>query len=210
MGLIWEGASMAKALRAAIYLRVSRDSKTTENQRIVLTKLAERRGFEIVHQYEDQGISGGKGRDKRPAFDQMLKDAMRRRFDVLLVWSMDRLERSVLHVALAMAELDAAGVALISEQQGIDGTGPFGRAMMQMATVFAELERSMIRSRVMAGLDRVREQGKKLGRPSVGGKIEEAIRQQLDAGHGILKVAKIVGVGSGTVQRVKREMGEVA
>jgi DNA invertase Pin-like site-specific DNA recombinase len=197
---------MARGLRAAIYLRVSRDSQTTENQRIVHTKLAERRRFEIVHQYADQGVSGGKGRDKRPAFDQMLKDAMRRRFDVLLVWSMDRLGRSVLHVAQAMAELDAAGVALISEQQGIDGTGPFGRAMMQMATVFAELERSMIRSRVMAGLDRVREQGKKLGRPSVGRKVEDAIRQQLGAGHGILKVAKIVGCGSGTVQRVRRSM----
>ena len=73
-------------------------------------------------------------------------------------------------------------------------------------TVFAEPERSMIRSRVMAGLDRVREQGKKLGRPSVGRKVEEAIRQQLDAGHGILKVAAMVGVGSGTVQRVKKEM----
>jgi DNA invertase Pin-like site-specific DNA recombinase len=198
---------MAKALRAAMYLRVSRDSQTTENQRIVLAKLAERRGFEIVQQYEDQGISGGKGRDKRPAFDQMLKDAMRRRFDVLLIWSMDRLGRSVLHVAQAMAEMDAAGVALISEQQGIDGTGPFGRAMMQMATVFAELERSMIRSRVMAGLDRVRAEGiKKLGRPPIGRKVEQAIRQHLGAGHGILKVAKIVGCGSGTVQRVKREM----
>src|ERR1700733_1522872 len=169
---------MAKVLRAAIYLRVSRDSQTTENQRIVLAKLAERRGFEIVKEYEDAGIGGGQGRDKRPAFDQMLKDAMRRRFDVLLIWSMDRLGRSVLHVAQAMAELDAAGVALISEQQGIDGTGPFGRAMMQMATVFAELERSMIRSRVMAGLDRVREQGKKLGRPLIGSKIEDAIRKQ--------------------------------
>jgi DNA invertase Pin-like site-specific DNA recombinase len=198
---------MPKALRAALYLRVSRDSQTTENQRIVLVKLAERRSFEIVKEYEDQGISGGKGRDKRPAFDQMLKDAMRRRFDVLLIWSMDRLGRSVLHVAQAMAELDAAGVALISEQQGIDGTGPFGRAMAQMATVFAELERSMIRSRVVAGLDRVRAEGKKtLGRPKIGSKVEEAIRQQLAAGHGILKIAQIVGCGSGTVQRVKREM----
>jgi DNA invertase Pin-like site-specific DNA recombinase len=197
---------MAKVLRAAMYLRVSRDSQTTENQRIVLTKLAEHRGFEIVKQYEDAGISGGKGRDKRPAFDQMLKDAMRRRFDVCLVWSMDRLGRSVLHVAQAMAELDAAGVALISEQQGIDATGPFGRAMMQMATVFAELERSMIRSRVMAGLDRVRAEGKALGRPQVGQKVEEAIRQHLGAGHGILKIARIVGCGSGTVQRVKRNI----
>jgi DNA invertase Pin-like site-specific DNA recombinase len=200
---------MAKAVRAALYLRVSRDSQTTENQRIVLTKLAEHRGFEIVKEYEDQGISGGKGRDRRPAFDQMLKDAMRRRFDVLLVWSMDRLGRSVLHVAQAMAELDAAGVALVSEQQGIDATGPFGRAMMQMATVFAELERSMIRSRVMAGLDRVRAEGKTLGRPQVGRKVEDAIRHQLGAGHGILKVAKIVGCGSGTVQRVKRNIAAV-
>jgi DNA invertase Pin-like site-specific DNA recombinase len=198
---------MAKALRAALYLRVSRDSQTTENQRIVLTTLAGHRGFQIVREYEDAGISGGKGRDKRPAFDQMLKDAVRRRFDVLLIWSMDRLGRSVLHVAQAMAELDAAGVALMSEQQGVDGTTPFGKAMMQMATVFAELERSMIRSRVMAGLDRVRAEGKKsLGRPPIGRKIEETIRQQLAAGHGILKVAKIVGCGSGTVQRVKREI----
>src|ERR1700688_2292828 len=197
---------MAKGLRAALYLRGSRDSQTTENQRIVLAQLASRRGFEIVKEYEDAGISGGKGRDKRPAFDQMLKDAMRRRFDVLLIWSMDRLGRSVLHVAQAMAELDAAGVALISEQQGIDATGPFGRAMMQMATVFAELERSMIRSRVMAGIDRVRAEGKTLGRPSVGRPVEEAIRQHLGAGHGILKVANIVGCGSGTVQRIKKEM----
>ena len=196
---------MAKAVRAAIYLRVSRDCQTTENQRIVLSKLADHRRFEVVKEYEDQGISGGKGRDKRPAFDQMLKDAMRRRFDVCLVWSMDRLGRSVLHVAQAMAELDAAGVALISEQQGIDATGPFGRAMMQMATVFAELERSMIRSRVMAGIDRARAEGKTLGRPKVGSEVEEAIRDHLAAGNGILKVAKLLGVGSGTVQRVKRE-----
>jgi DNA invertase Pin-like site-specific DNA recombinase len=202
---------MTKILRAALYLRVSRDSQTTENQRIVLTTLAAHRSFEIVREYEDQGISGGKGRDKRPAFDAMLKDAMRRCFDVLLIWSMDRLGRSVLHVAKAMAELDVAGVALISEQQGIDATGPFGRAMMQMATVFAELERSMIRARVVAGLDRVRAEGKKtLGRPKVGSKVEDSIRSKLAEGHGILKVAKLVGVGSGTVQRIKREIARTA
>lgn len=206
----FRGRGIGEDITAAVYLRVSRDSQTTENQRIVVTKLAERRGFEIIHQYEGQGVSGGKGRDKRPAFDQLLKDAMRRRFDILLVWSMDRLRRSVLHVAQATAELDAGGVALISHQQGIDGTCPLGRAMMRMATVFAELERSMIRSRVMAVLDRVREQGGRLGRPSVGRKVEDAIRLQLGTGHGILKVAKIVGCGSGTVQRVKREMAAAA
>jgi Resolvase, N terminal domain len=117
------------------------------------------------------------------------------------------LGRSVLHVASAMAEMDAAGVALYSDQQAIDSTSPFGKAMMQMACVFGELEREMIRARVVAGLNRVREQGiKKLGRPQVGRGIEESIRRQLGAGHGILKVARMVGCGSGTVQRVKREM----
>ena len=195
-------------MRAALYLRVSTtDGQTTENQRLALTKVAEHRGWEIVQTYEDAGISGAKGRDKRPGFDQMLKDAVRGRFHVCMCWSIDRLGRSVLHVANAMAELDAAGVALYSDKQAIDSTSPFGKAMLQMACVFGELEREMIRARVVAGLNRVREQGvKTLGRPKVGRKVEEAIRQQLGAGHGILKVAKIVGVGSGTVQRVKREM----
>jgi DNA invertase Pin-like site-specific DNA recombinase len=105
-------------------------------------------------------------------------------------WSIDQLGRSVLHVANALAELDAAT----------------GRAMIQMASVFGEQERLIIRSRVLAGLDRVRQQGKKLGRPKVSPKIENAIREHLRVGNGILKVAALVGVGSGTVQRVKREM----
>jgi DNA invertase Pin-like site-specific DNA recombinase len=198
----------AKQVRAALYLRVSTtDGQTTENQRLALAKVAGHRGWEIVQTYEDAGISGTKGRDKRPAFDQMLKGAVRGRFDICMCWSIDRLGRSVLHVANAMAELDAAGVALYSDQQAIDSTSPFGKAMIQMACVFGELEREMIRSRVIAGLNRVRQQGiKKLGRPPVGREVEAAIRQQLGAGHGILKVARMLGVGSGTVQRVRREM----
>ena len=195
-------------IRAAVYLRVSRDDQTTENQRLVLARVAGHRGWEIVHAYEDQGISGAKGRDQRPAFDQMLKDAVRRRFDILLVWSIDRLGRSVLHVANALAELDAAGIRLYCDQQGIDSSTPMGRAMIQMASIFGEQERSILRDRVIAGLNRVRQQGKRLGRPKVAAKVEQAIRTHLMAGNGILKVAKMVGCGSGTVQRVKREMAE--
>jgi DNA invertase Pin-like site-specific DNA recombinase len=136
----------------------------------------------------------------------MLKDAVRRRFDVLMVWSIDRLGRSVLHVANALAELGAAGVALYSDQQAIDSTTPMGRAMIQMASVFGEQERQIIRSRVLAGLDRVRQQGKKLGRPKVSPKGRECDLSAFGGRHGILKVAALVGVGSGTVQRVKREM----
>ena len=133
-------------VRAAIYLRVSRDDQTTENQRLVLARVAEHRGWLIVQTYEDQGISGAKGRDQRPAFDAMLKDAVRRRYDILMVWSIDRLGRSVLHVANALAELDAAGIRLYCDQQGIDSGTPMGRAMIQMASVFGEQERSMLRS----------------------------------------------------------------
>lgn len=166
-----------------MYLRVSTtDRQTTENQRLVLAKVAEHRGWEIVQTYEDFGISGAKGRDKRPAFDQMLQDAVRRKFDVTMRWSIDRLGRSVLHVANAMAELDAAGAALYSDQQALNSTSPFGKAMIQMACVFGELEREMIRARVIGGLNRVREQGTKLGRPTIGRKIEDAVRRQLGFG----------------------------
>src|ERR1700733_8381521 len=102
-------------VRAAIYMRVSTtDGQTTENQRMALARVAGHRGWEIVQTYEDAGISGAKGRDQRPAFDQMLKDAVRGRFDVCMCWSIDRLGRSVLHVASAMAELDASRVYFYS------------------------------------------------------------------------------------------------
>ena len=152
-------------MHAAIYLRVSRDDQTTENQRLVLERVAGHRGWSIFQTYEDLGISGAKGRDQRPAFAQMLKDAVRRRYDILMCWSIDRLGRRVLHVANAPAELDAAGVRLYCDREGIDSSTPMGRAMIQMASVFGEQERSMLRSRVLAGLERVRQQGKKLGRP---------------------------------------------
>jgi DNA invertase Pin-like site-specific DNA recombinase len=192
--------------RAAIYLRVSSDDQTTENQRLVLARVAAHRGWLIVQTYEDQGISGAKGRDQRPAFDQLLTDAVRRKFDILMVWSIDRLGRSVLHVANALAEFDGAAIRLYCDRAGIDSSTPMGRAMIQMASVFGEQERSILRSRVLAGLERVRAQGGKLGRPKVSPKIENAIRTHLSAGKGILKVAALVGAGSGTVQRVKREM----
>jgi DNA invertase Pin-like site-specific DNA recombinase len=201
---------MTKGKRAALYLRVSTDGQTTDNQRRVLIEVAQRRGWTLATTYEDAGISGAKGRDKRPGFDAMLKDATRRRFDVLMFWSIDRLGRSTAAVAAALAELEAAGVAIYADKEAVDATTPHGRAMLQMAAVFAELERSMIRERIMAGLARVRAEGKKkLGRPKVGGKREDAIRARLTAGDGMLKVAKTLGVGVSTVQRVKAEMSAV-
>ena len=130
----------SKTKRVALYLRVSTDEQTTSNQRLALMEVGDRRGWNIVKVYEDAGISGAKGRDKRPGFNATMKDALRRHFDVLAVWSIDRLGRSTATVATALAELDAAGVAIYSDREGMDATTPHGRAMLQMAAVFAELE----------------------------------------------------------------------
>ena len=182
---------MSKGKRAALYVRVSTDGQSTNNQRQALTEMAERRGWTVTTTYEDAGISGAKGRDKRPGFDAMLRDATRRRFDVLMFWSIDRLGRSTAAVTAALADLEAAGVAIYADKEAMDATTPHGRAMLQMAAVFAELERGMIRERVMAGLARVRAEGKKtLGRPKVAMKVEDAIRARLSAGDGMLKVSK--------------------
>lgn len=176
-----------------------------ENQRRVLSEVAVRRGWEIVHTYRDAGISGAKGRERRPAFDAALQDAVRRRFDVLMCWSIDRLGRSTAMVAGALADLEAAGVAIYADREAMDATTPHGRAMLQMAAVFAELERSMIRERVLAGLARARAAGHKLGRPMVSAKTEAAIRARLKTGEGMVKIARAPGVGVSTVQRVRNE-----
>src|SRR4051794_31391015 len=152
--------------RAAIYLRVSTAGQTVENQRTDLLKLAELRGFEVVATYSDEGISGTKGRDKRPGLDNLLKDAKRHRFDIVLFWAVDRLGRSTSAVATAMEELQAAGVAQFYFKESMDPSTAHGRAMLEMAAVFARLEREMIVERVNAGIARVKETGKtRSGRP---------------------------------------------
>ena len=142
--------------RAALYLRVSTDGQTTENQRLVLAEVAERRGWAVVATYDDQGFSGAGAREKRPGFDRMLKDAGRRRFDILMVAAIDRLGRSTATVSTALADLSGAGTAIYSHREGLDGTTAYGRAMLNMASVFAELEHDLIRDRVRAGLARAR------------------------------------------------------
>ena len=146
-----------------------------------------------------QGISGAKGRDQRPAFDKLCKDATRRHFDVVLAWSIDRTGRSVHGVSGFIMEMSELGVAQYYHQQAIDTATPAGKAMVQMCGVFAELERDMIRERINPGLARARANGVKLGRP----KVERRVRRELAKGTGIVKVAKMVGVGNGTVARIK-------
>ena len=197
---------MTKPMRAAIYLRVSTGEQTTANQRRELEAAAAARCWQVVGVYADEGISGAKGRDSRPQLDLMLKDAVRRKFDVVMVWAVDRLGRSLSDLIGSMQELHGAKVDLFMLQQGIDTTTPGGKAMFGMLGVFAEFERSMIQSRVKAGLERAKASGVKLGRKPIAPKVEKAIRERLTAGMGMLKIAAELGVGSGTVQRVAREM----
>lgn len=193
------------AKRAALYLRVSTDGQTTDNQRRELLEVAARSGWEIKEIYEDLGISGAKGRDKRSAFDKLLKDATRRKFDIVAAWSVDRLGRSLQDLISFLSEIHGYGIDLYLHQQGIDTTTPAGKAMFQMLGVFSEFERSMIRDRVNAGLARAKANGVILGRPQTDLETENAIRATLATGTGILKTAKIHGVGTSVVQRIKHE-----
>jgi DNA invertase Pin-like site-specific DNA recombinase len=192
--------------RAAIYVRVSTDKQTIENQLRELHQIAKRRGWEIVQEYRDAGISGAKGREARPGLDEMLKDAQRRRFDVVMSWTIDRLGRSLIDLLGTIQTLEACNVDLYLDQQSIDTTTPAGKLMFQITGAFAEFERSMIRQRVNAGLKRAVEAGKQLGRPRIDPALEKRIQSQLPGGKGMSKVAAECGVGSGTVQRIKHEM----
>ncbi len=188
--------------RAALYLRVSTDHQTTENQRQHLMDVAERAGWEIVEVYEDAGISGAKGRKERPAFDRMCSDATRRRFDVIMAWSVDRLGRSLQDLVTFLGELHSSGIDLFLHQQGIDTTTPAGKAMFQMLGVFAEFERAMIRERVVAGLDRARTNGKKLGRPEIDHTKRSEVLMARDTGLSVRKISQQAGLSVGAVHKI--------
>ena len=197
---------VTKRKRAALYLRVGTDGQTVDNQRLALEAVCEQRGWQVVQVYSDNGISGGKGRAQRPGLDGMLRDASRGRFDVVLAWALDRLGCSLVDLLDTLGELEGASVALILHQQAIDTTTPAGRLFFQVTGAFAEFERSIIRSRVTAGLERARARGVRLGRPRTSTKVEAAIRARLAKGEGIKKVAKAIDVGNGTVSRIKASM----
>lgn len=195
--------------RAAIYLRVSTDHQTVENQRLVLEEVARRSGWEIVHVFEDQGISGAKGRDKRPGYDALLKAIARKDVQVVAAWSVDRLGRSLPDLVSFLNEVQATGCDLYLHQQAIDTSTPSGRMLFQMLGVFAEFERSIIRSRVVAGLERARANHVRIGRPPTSRSRLEKVEKALKNGLSVRKAALETGVSTATVMRVKRSMRTV-
>ncbi len=189
-------------MKVAIYARVSTNEQTTDNQVRELTEWADRAGHEIVTIYDDNGVSGAKGREYRKEFDKLLKGAVRREFDLVAAWSVDRLGRSLQDLIGFLQELHGAGVDLYLHQQALDTTTPSGKAMFQMMGVFAEFERSMISERVKAGLARTKAKGTTLGRPKTSSKTEKQIRRLHSKGMGMLRIGKELGVGTSVVQRV--------
>jgi DNA invertase Pin-like site-specific DNA recombinase len=190
--------------RAVLYLRVSTIDQTTATQERELREIAGRMGCEIIKVYKDHGISGAKGRNGRPAFDALCRDAARRQFDVIMAWSVDRLGRSLQDLVGFLSEIHALKVDLYLHQQGLDTTTPAGKAMFQMMGVFAEFERAMIQERVRAGLRRARGEGKRLGRPPIDPALAERIRAALAGGLSVRKTAAKFKINPTTVQRVSR------
>ena len=149
--------------RVALYARVSTSDQTTESQLLDLRRYIRDRGWQPFNEYTDDGISGTK--DSRPALNQLMDDACKRRFDVVLVWRFDRFARSTKHLILALEEFRNLGIDFVSYQENIDTSSPLGGAIFTIISAVAQLERDIIAERVKAGLRRARERGKRLGRP---------------------------------------------
>jgi DNA invertase Pin-like site-specific DNA recombinase len=192
--------------RAALYVRVSTAERgqTVENQLQPLREAAERLGWTVVSIYRDEGISGAKGRQQRPGLDALLKGVARREFDVVAAWSVCRLGRSLSDLIGLLGELRSRDIDLYLHVQGIDTSTPSGRMLFGMLGVFAEFERSMVRDRVMAGLDRARASGKRLGRPRTTPFQIGRIRAALDEGRGVRETARLLKVSPAKVSEVRR------
>jgi DNA invertase Pin-like site-specific DNA recombinase len=182
-------------MRAAIYARVSTFDQEPENQLQELRRYIEARRW-TGEEYVDRGVSGAK--DRRPALDALIRDAKRRRFDVLVCWRLDRLGRNLKHLITLLEELQALGVAFVSLAEGIDATTPAGKLQMHILGAIAEFERARIAERVRAGLDRARAQGRRLGRPRV---VPSGERLRAVQGLTVREAAKVLGVSRSTAQR---------
>jgi DNA invertase Pin-like site-specific DNA recombinase len=186
--------------RAGLYLRVSTVDQHPETQLLDLRQMAAQRGYEIVQEYTDR-ISGAKAR--RPGLDELMRDAKRGRFDVVLIWACDRIARSTRHLLEVLDELNRLGVEFVSFREQIDTGGPLGRAIVVIIGAIAELERSLIVERVRAGMRRARLDGQRIGRaPLV--LDSAAIQQDRQRGQSLREIARGHKISTATVQRVLR------
>ena len=189
--------------RVALYARVSTDGQSVENQLAALREIAERHDWKVVATFTDKGISGAKGRDKRPGFDALCKAINRRECNMVAAWSIDRLGRSLSGLVKFLEEMDAKHVDLYLDQQSIDTSTPMGKMVFQITGAFAEFERALIQERVKAGLARAKSNGKQLGRPKT---IKPGIVTKVHAAHerglSLRKIAEQYGISKSSVERI--------
>ena len=186
--------------KVAIYARVSTDQQSCENQLQILREVAENHNYEIIGEYTDSGISGSKGRDARPQFDALIKDSMRKKFDLIMCWDISRLGRSLQHLVEFLSEIQSKNVDLYIHNQGLDTSTPTGKMMFQLVGCFAEYEKSIISDRVRAGLERAKKDGKILGRPTnMNEGTSAAVRLLREKGMSIKKIARELSIGVGSV-----------
>ncbi len=196
-------------MRIALYARVSTTDQHPEVQLHALREYTRARGLEVVEEFVDQGVSGAK--DRRPALDRLLKDAQRRRFDLVACVKLDRLARSVRHLTTLAAEFEALGIGLVVLDQAIDTTTPSGRLLFHVLGAIAEFERDLIRERTAAGMRAARRRGKRIGRPrAITGSASFALERGLAEGRSIRFIAGDLGVSRATVAAEVRRLGLAA
>jgi DNA invertase Pin-like site-specific DNA recombinase len=188
--------------KVVIYARVSTNEQTTENQILKLKSVIEKNDWELVEIYQDEGISGAKGRDKRPEFNRLCKDMVRRKFDRILVWDVSRLGRSLQHLVEFLNEALTTRTDLYIHQSGLDTSTPSGRMMFQIIGVFAEFERTIISERVRAGLQRAQSKGKVLGRPPIPESVREGIRGLRAEGKSLSQIGTQYNLSKTSVMRI--------
>ncbi len=193
--------------RAALYLRVSKQDQTIDNQRIELERVAAAKGWKIVSVFKDEGISGSFGRGVRSQYDAMLKSGVRAQHDVVMAWDVSRLSRSLAELVTTLDELHALGIDLYLHQQAIDTTTPAGKAMFQMCGVFAEFERGILSDRVKAGLRRAKKEGRLLGRPQKTVNIQKLIADR-QGGKTIRQISHEHRVSVGKVHNALKSLNE--
>jgi DNA invertase Pin-like site-specific DNA recombinase len=195
--------------RVALYARVSthRD-QSVDTQLLALRLWAQGRGHTIAGEFVDEGISGKKGRDRRPGLDAMLTAATLGEIDMVAATALDRLGRSLPHLIAMVAELEALKVGLFIHNMALDTSTPMGQLMFNVMGSFAEFEREMIRERTLLGLERARAKGKKLGRPKIPPAVEHRITAMLEGGIPITRITRTTRVGYSTVYRIKTELEE--
>ena len=189
--------------KAVIYSRVSTIDQTTENQLKVLREVAEKKGIEVVREISDKGISGAKGRGDRKGFDELITGSIRKEWDIILVWDVSRLGRSLKHLVSFLEDVQSAKCDLYIHQSGIDTSTASGKMMFGMLSVFSEFERSMIKERVIAGQQRAKAEGKHIGRKTnVNEGTVNAVKQLRQNNVPIKRIAKDLHIGVGTVYKI--------